>query len=130
MFNKIRYTAHVLSSSFPEKPHPRDVPDIIFEKEDPITVSKISRVIGSLLGVFVLSIAVAMVASRLNEVFPKLTTHSATRIGAIAAGFLALLWQRFVGDVHKKLEEHLKVGERIAPFFGHKIARTIQVLRG
>lgn len=130
MFTKIQYTARVLASSFPEKPHPRDVPDIIFEKEDPIKVSKISSVIGSLLGVFVLSLAVAMVSSKLIAAFPKMTTHGVTTITAIAAGFLALLWQHFVSDVHKKLEAHLRVGERIAPYFGHKIARTISVLRG
>ena len=130
MFNRLRYTARVLSPSFPEKPKACDTPDITFEHENPIEVSRVSLVIGSLLGVFAVSLGVGEIVYLIASAFPKVTTHSATTISAIAAGLLAILWQHVVNGVHARLLEHLKVGERIAPYFGRKITRTIQALRG
>jgi hypothetical protein len=130
MFNKLRYTARVLSSSFPEKPDPCDTPDIVFETENPIEVSRVSRTIGSLIGIFLLGVVIGTATSSLAAAFPKLTTHGVTTISAIVGGLLAILWQNLIRDAHSKLEAHLKVGERIAPYFGYKIARTINLLKG
>lgn len=86
--------------------------------------------IGTFLGVLLFAVIVGELASGFTAAFPKMTTHGLTTISAILGGFLGICWQRFINDVHANLIQHLKVGERIAPYFGHKITRTIHILRG
>jgi hypothetical protein len=127
MFSRIRYAAQVLSSS-PVAPH--ENPDIAFEEEPSVAVSKLSRAIGGFLELFVVSVVIGFIAAPfLGNLWPVKTFSGANRVTAVIAAILALLVSQTFERVKIQLGSQLRIGERIAPYFGHKIAAAIRTLR-
>ena len=130
MFSRIRYAARVLSYS-PPKVSRYDEPDIVFEEESHPEITKVSRVIGTSIEIFVISVTVGMIAyPTIRILFPAKQTAGLGTITGIAAAFLSILGYHILEKLKATLGMKLKIGERIAPYFGHKITRAIQALRG
>jgi hypothetical protein len=130
MFNRIRYAAEVISYS-PPKAHPRDVPDIVFEQETREDVSKMSKAIGGFVEIMLISIVIGVVAAPVSHFILRGHEHlSVTTIAGIAASLLTFGSQHLLHDLNARIRLKLKIGERIAPFFGHTIMRTVNTLRG
>lgn len=130
MFSRIRYAARVLSYS-PPKPSKFDEPDIVFEEETRVEPSKVSKAIGTLIEIFLISIAVGTVAfPAVRFLFPAKESASLATIAGIAAAFLSIVGYNLLEKVKVVIRLKLKIGERIAPYFGHKITRAVQALRG
>jgi hypothetical protein len=130
MFSRIRYAARVLSYS-PPKVSKCDEPDIVFEEEYRPEISKLSRAIGTLIEVFVVSVTMGLVAFPLvHFLFPAKENASLATITGIAAAFLAALGSHIFERLNRIVRLNLKIGERIAPYFGHKITRVVHALRG
>ncbi len=130
MFSRIRYAARVLSYS-PPKVDKYDEPDIVFEEEPRQEVTKLSKVIGSLVEVFLVSLTIGLVSAPvIHRLFPNKEKVGLATATGIAAAILAFIAQRFLADLNARIRLKLKIGERIAPYFGHKILRTVQTLRG
>ncbi len=126
MFSRIRYAARVLSYS-PPKVDNYDEPDIVFEEEPREELTKLSKVIGSLVEVFLVSLTIGLVSAPvIHRLFPAKEKVGLATATGIAAAILAFIAQHFLADLRLKL----KIGERVAPYFGHKILRTVQTLRG
>jgi len=130
MFSRIRHAAHVLSYS-PPRLEPRDQPDIVFEELDRPQVGRISKVIGFFIELTLVSAGIGIVAGpMIYKLFPAKPTASLVTITGFAASLMAFLGQRFLHDINNRIRLHLKIGERISPYFGHKITRAVQILRG
>jgi predicted ABC-type exoprotein transport system permease subunit len=127
MFSRIRHASQVLSSSSPK--NLSEEPDIIFEEQASEEVSTVSRRIGVFIELFVLTIVVGFVGAPLFA--RHLPIHAdATTTTALVAVILTYVGHQMWNTVNEKIREHLKIGERIAPFFGHKIVRAMKTLRG
>ena len=120
MFTRIRYTAKVLSAS---KINPYDEPDIAFEEESTEEASPVSKAVGSLVGILAISLAVGIIGAPLVARLLPVQGNTATVTGVIAAS-LAILLDHLRGRITARL------GQRVAPYFGHRIARTVRTIRG
>ena len=127
MFNRIRYAAHVLSYSAP-KPDPYNHPGVVFVEQKEPEVSKVSRTVANFVGFLAVALAFGSLSAFFWKVIPLRTHNSPVAVGVLAI-ILAQLWsfihQRIEGQLHKTL----RVGDRIAPFVGHKITKAIDTLR-
>ena len=125
MFNRIRYAAHVLSSS----PNPYEQADIKFEEERPVETTRVSFAIGSIIEVTVISLVIGAVAPLLVRFWPARTVASANRLTAVVAAVLAMLFFNFFERFKAALGRRLQIADRVAPYFGHKIGNAIKILR-
>ena len=127
MFNRIRYAAHVLSSS-PVDPYRH--PDIKFEQEQPVETSRASRIIGGLIEVLIVAFVIGAIAAPfLTRFLPIRTIADVSRTTAIVAAILGMLVMHFFENFKTAIARRLKIGARVAPYFGHRITRTIRTLR-
>lgn len=126
MFNRIRYATHVLSSSHVD---PCEQPDIGFEQERPVETSRVSRYIGGLIEVLIVSLVIgAIAAPPLARLWPT-RMFDLNRTTAVVAAILAMLATHYFERFKAAIGRRLKIGERVAPYFGHRITRTIKTLR-
>jgi len=128
MFNRIRYAAHVLSSS-PVNPY--EHADIRFEEERPVEITRVSRSVGGIVEVILFSFVIGTFAAPLLAHLWPLSKVSAdvNRTTAILAAILGMLAMYCIDKFQAEIRRHLKIGDRVAPYFGRRIARTIKILR-
>jgi len=133
MFSRIRYAAEVLSYC-PPKIKPYDQPDIVFKEEERLKIPKSSEVIGTLFEIFLISTVIgaasAVCAPFMHFLYTAKTSVGLVAITGFAASLLSIIGMKILDTVNTHLRLQLKIGEKIAPYFGHKIARTIHILRG
>jgi hypothetical protein len=130
MFSRIRYAAKVLTYSAP-KVSRFDEPDIVFEDESRPEVTKLSKVIGSLVEILLVSVAIGLVSAPLvHGIFPAKERAGVATITGVIAALLAFLSQHFLSDLNNRIRLKLKIGEKLAPYLGHKILKTMHTLRG
>jgi hypothetical protein len=130
MFSRIRYAARILSYS-PPKVDKCDEPDIVFEEESRLEASKISKYIGTSIEILAISVTFGLIAvPAVHFLFPAKENASLATITGIAASILSILFYHILDRLNVIVRLKLKIGERIAPYFGHKITRTVQALRG
>ena len=128
MSSRIRHASEVLFHSSPKK-NLHEEPDIVFEEVSTTEISGVSKTIGWFIEIAVLSIVVGVVGAPLF--IRLLPVHSdVTTMTAVAAVILTLTFHQIWNGLNEKIRAHLKIGERIAPFFGHKIMRAVRTLRG
>ena len=128
MFSRIRYAAHVLSSP---RVDPYEHADIAFEEEKPVEITRVSRAIGGLLEIIVVSLVIGIFAAPLlTRVWPFRITANVNETTAIIAAILGMLAMHCFERVKSEISKHLQIGEKIAPYFGHKIAETYKIIRG
>ncbi len=127
MFSRIRYAAQVLSSS-PASAHER--PDISFEEERPVEVTRASKIIGGFIELFVVSIAIGAIAAPfLVRFWPAQKMANVNELTAIVAAMVAMLFTHFFERFKEQIATHFRIGERVAPYFGHRITEAIRTLR-
>ncbi len=130
MFSRIRYAARVLTYS-PPKVEKCDEPDIAFEEESRLETSKVSKYIGTSIEILVVSVTMAMVAFPVVRfLFPAKQNAGLATMTGIAASLLSIVGYHILDKLNVVIRLKLKIGERIAPYFGHKITRAMQALRG
>jgi hypothetical protein len=139
MFNRIRYAAHVLSLP---KSDPYQKPDILFEEDRPEETGEVSRSIGGLIEVLLMSFVIgaievllmsfvigAIAAPPLAHVWPMRTIANADRTTAVLAALLGMAVMYSYERFKILFVVRLKIGARIAPYFGHRITRAVRTLR-
>ncbi len=128
MFNRVRHAAHVLSSS-PVDPY--EHPDIAFEEEQPVETNRVSRSIGGLIEIMLIGFVIGTFAAPLLARLWPLTKVAAdvNRTTAILAAILGMLAMYCVDKFQAEIRRQLNIGDTIAPYFGHRISRTIKILR-
>lgn len=130
MFSRIRYTAKILSYS-PPKVSRFDEPDIVFEGESRPEVTKLSKAIGAFVEIVLVSVAIGLVSAPLiHGIFPAKEKMGVATITGVTAALLAFLSQHFLSDLNDRIRLKLKIGEKLAPYLGHKILKTVHTLRG
>ena len=128
MFSRIRYAAHVLSSS-PVNPY--EHAGIAFVEEKPVRITRVALAIGSFIEITIVSFIVALVASPLvTRVWPGKQVAGVNSLTAFVASMLGLLGYIFFERFKSEIASRLRIGQRIAPYFGHKITDAIRILRG
>jgi|SRR5579864_5218250 len=127
MFNRIRYAAHVLSST-PVNPYERL--DIAFEEEKPVEVTGASRIIGGLIEIVVVSILIGTISVHfLGHLWPVRTVAHVNEATAIIAAILGMLAIHFFEQFKAELGRRLRIRDKVAPYFGHRITHAIRILR-
>jgi hypothetical protein len=130
MFSRIRYAAKVLSYSRP-KVSKFDDPDLVFEEQYQSQVSKASARIGEFIEILIVASGVGFfVGPALLRIFPAKPTASLLTITGITVSIVSILANRVIEDINTRIRLQLKIGERLAPYFGHKITKAVQILRG
>ncbi len=130
MFTRIRYAAKVLSYS-PPKTSEFDRPDIVFEEVSPPEVTKVSKGIGTFIEIGLIAIVIGLVSGPIvHRIFPGKTQSSLMTITGVAASLLSILANQFIEDLNIRIRLKLKIGEKVAPFFGHKIMQAVRTLKG
>lgn len=128
MFSRIRYAAHVLSSS-PVNPY--EHADIAFEEEKPVETNRVSRAIGGLIEILVVSLVIGTIAAPLFvRLWPVHPTANVNHITAVVASIITMLFMHFFERFKSEIGKHLKIGQKVAPYFGHKITEAYKILRG
>jgi hypothetical protein len=128
MFSRIRYAAHVLSSS-PVNPY--EHADIAFEEEKPVEITRVSRAIGGLIEIIVVSLVIGTIAAPLFvRLWPAGPIANVNHMTAVVASMLAMLFTHFFERFKSEIGNRLKIGQRVAPYFGHKITEAFKILRG
>jgi hypothetical protein len=129
MFTRIRYAAHVLSSPTTAlQPHER--PDIVFEDAKPQEVTAASKRIAKLIEILLISLLVSSVSVHFISAFFAQKNANLTGITATMAALLAIVLDHLRATINSKIGEKLKIGERISPYVGHRLARTYRIIRG
>jgi hypothetical protein len=128
MFNRIRYAAHVLSSA---RVDPYKQPGIRFEEERVVDSTRISRAVGGIVEVILFSFLIGTFAAPVLAHLWPLSKVSAdvNRTTAILAAILGMLAMYCVDKFQAEIRRHLKIGDRVAPYFGHRFTRTVRTLR-
>jgi hypothetical protein len=130
MFNRIRYAVKVLSYSAPTPPK-AEQPDILFVEEDQPLVNKVSFRIATFVEFFVVSVVIGVATVPvIHALFPAKEKNGLATITGIAAALLAFIGRHFLADLEARIRLNLRLSEKIAPYVGHKITRTLQILRG
>ncbi len=128
MFSRIRYAAHVLSSS-PVNPY--EHADIAFEEEKPVEVTRVSRAIGGLIEIIVVSFVIGIIAAPLLvRLWHLPVSGNVSHVTAFVASVLAMLFSHFFERFKTEIGNRLGIGQTVAPYFGHKIAEVFKTLRG
>lgn len=128
MFNRIRYAAAVLSSSSPNNPYERS--DIAFEEEKAPEVSRVSRFIGVVIEVLVITFGIGVfVAPAVARLWPARTVANVSTTAAVVAALLTFFSVQLFERFKVKLGAHLKIGEKVAPYFGHRITHAVKIIR-
>jgi len=126
MFSKIRHASQVLSS-VPK--NLREEPDIVFEEQAPQEISSVSRRIGGLVELYVLAVVIGIIGAPLFSKFVPVHADVTTKT-AIVAVVLTFTGHHLWNGINESIRKRLKIGEKIAPFFGYKIVRAMRILRG
>jgi hypothetical protein len=126
MFNRLRYSMRVLST---RENDPFNAPDISFTDEKKPEISRISKAIAGLIEALVVSALVGTVISVFHDRLPFNKDFKVTGIAAAVVFIALVLYQTLIGRIHNTVEKQLRIGERIAPFFGRRITRVIDVIR-
>ncbi len=128
MFSRIRYAAHVLRSS-PINPY--DHADIAFEEEQPVEVTRVSRIIGGMIEVIVVSLVIGLFAAPLlTRLWPLHTVANVSERTAIVAAILGMVFMHFFERIKSEIGNRLKIRDKVAPYFGHKITSAYRTIRG
>ncbi len=125
MFSKLRYAARVLSASESNR---FEEPDITFVEEKAPQVSKVSRVISVFVEIMVVSALISTVLSVFANHIPFHTDLKITGVAGAVVVLLTLLFQQLMTNLHNRVGQQLKIGEKVAPFFGRRITRVVQLL--
>ncbi len=92
--------------------------------------SNVSRRVASLMEVFAFAFLVGGIARFSESIMPHKTTADILPWVAILTGALVVLLNQSIHRVVTTIQQRLRIGEHIAPFFGHRIERVYRVLKG
>jgi hypothetical protein len=71
-----------------------------------------------------------LAAPSLSRFIPVHTFSHMNAMTGLMAALLAIITDRILRNVDTHILQKLRIGEHIAPYFGHRITRTLKILRG
>ncbi len=126
MFSRIRHASEVLFHSSPKNLH--EEPDIVFEEESS-EISAASKRIGRYVEALIIVVAAGFVGAPLfARMFPS-QGHMTTVVG-VSSAVLALIFDRLIRHMDRDILQKMRIGEHVAPYFGHRITKVAKVMRG
>ncbi len=124
MFRKIRHTAYIIGYR-----HKATHPDLPPMAQAPKTVSRISLTIGSVIQLFIIVFAIGLMAARASKLlFPHELRLSLETLSGIFGALAMIIAQYVLRAIESSL--HSKMGNPLAPYFGHKIEETVRTIKG
>lgn len=127
MFQRLRQTIEVFTA---RKPAAHQVPDIVFVEEQKEEFSKLSKTIGKLMEASLLALIAGTVGYYAELIAPKHTTLSVGTITGLATAAVFWVTNQFIHNLNVKVGLKLRIGERLDPYFGHRLYETYRILRG
>ncbi len=129
MFSRIKDATRIITYR-----EPATGPDaVIVERDRPTTTAAgkvISHVFELLVVVYALAHAAAYITDHLTKIIPATRSVSLGTIAAAIGVLLAFVMHQLRDDIEQKIRAHINLSELLAPYFGHRIDRTIRVLKG
>jgi len=95
-----------------------------------LRASRSSKFIGRLIELGVMLAIGAAIGYAVHLFFPQKQTASIGPIAGALGSLLTLALDHPVGNIMASVRKYLRIGERVAPYFGHRIESTHQVLKG
>ncbi len=124
MFKRIRQTIKILS--YKNEPIHPDFPS---SATDEVEVTRISRTIGGFIEACIILLAAGFVGRYLHDLSPGGRTALSTGVlTGVATALLALLGNWLFDSLNERVRLSLKLGERLAPYFGHKLTESLRIL--
>jgi predicted ABC-type sugar transport system permease subunit len=128
MFTRIRSAAQVLSSSSSGEPHEKR--DIVFEQAQSAVVSRVSKVIGTIIEALILATLIGTVTFRsIGKFWPSQRAFNTHEVAAVLAALVAILLSHMCNDLQGRFWRSLKISDKIAPSFGRRITESYKILR-
>jgi hypothetical protein len=129
MFRRIRETIEAFRS---DKPAPHAVPDLIFVQEQKQELTSISRHIGRLFEGLLLTFAGGIVG---EVAWKSLASKNLIHVSVgmtigITSAISVWIGHALLNRLNEKVRFKLKIGERLAPYFGHRLYETYRILKG
>lgn len=126
MFSRLRETIRIVS--YKHKPlHP----DLLSDDGDEVQVSKTSSRIGNIIELNIIGVVTGFVGHYIyNLLSGHRTSLSAGTLVGIAGAAVALLLIWFFDSLNHTIQLSIKLGEKLAPYFGHKIEEAVRTLKG
>lgn len=128
MFDRLKEAIQVLSFREPSN----DV-DIVFVSEaEPLPPPQVSRYIARVIEGTVAAVFIGFSAARIVE----FVTHAIGRVSVsitavgVTGALLFWIWHQLLGVLQTRAQGFLKLEEKIAPFFGHKMNTAYRILKG
>jgi hypothetical protein len=128
MFSRIRFAAHVIATPVIRVPD-HAVPDIVFKDVGPQELTRASKAVAKVLEVLLIACVIGFSSAKLL-VFLFARQHAIVGVAASVSSILTFVLYQFYDRFNTRLLEYLKVSERLAPYVGHRLAKTFHVLRG
>ncbi len=126
MFGRVREAIRILSYK-----HEPLHPDLSSGPGDEVQVSSASSKIGRAIEYLLIAMAAGLVA---DLVFGFVSNHhtllSTGTVLGITGAVMALLGESIFGFLNREIHLGLKLGEKLAPYFGHKLQEVLTTLRG
>jgi len=112
------------------KPAAHD-PDIIFVEEQKQELTRLSRFLGTSIESLILSMGAAFIGYFVEKLLtPKHVVLSVGAVTGLASGIALLILNHAFHSMNHRIGLQLRLGERLAPYFGHRLYHTYRVLRG
>ncbi len=132
MFKRIRETKRVLSYRL-VKTSPSETPDILIVAVTGVSLNKTSRSVAKLmesaLFVVLMGIGAKLIGQGVSHITQQKVVSLVTVVGLLGS-LLGYVGHATLQQFRKKLQEHFKVSERLAPYVGHKLHSTLRILKG
>lgn len=130
MFRHVREVVRVLTYK-PTSEEVSAAADVVFVSEPSEPPPKISLAIIAALEALVFAFIFGYLSAFLAKlVLPEKPVASVGVIGGAAVLVLRVLGDRHLHSLGAKVKLRLRIGERLAPYFGRRMERTYRVLKG
>jgi hypothetical protein len=127
LFSRIRLLVQAVRS---EAPDLASTPDFVFEAEEPEKLSRVSLAIGGLIEVSAIAFFGGWLGHRFAQLLLSGSSPQLSTVSGIAGAFLGVAGLQCVDALNRRIQLRLRLGERLAPFFGHKVEEACRVLKG
>jgi len=129
MFGRILEARRILKHQY-EPIHPDSEPTGPSKLEYPTSESRFSSFGGKLFeGAFFFAV-VAACGKYAGAWLHSKVELSVSTLTALVSGLAAIIGQRLLDEANHKLLLQLKIGQRLAPYFGHRLERSYKILKG
>jgi len=128
MFNRLRYAVTVLRG---HRLEPITSPDVVFVENEPTPTKRSSKILGDMIEIALFGCSIAYVGHFIGSVvFPGKSSASVGTWSSVIGAALAIIYNYFLEGVNRRIKADLRLGQKLAPYFGHKLDSAYRTIKG